>query len=232
MFVSMLCATGLLAAPAGAATERIKGFMVTWPSASALTTIQPGDAVRVTVSPTAQARAERRVATVSLSRVTRSGALLVVSKRRLRSGSSSTKLARDGLYELKVSTAKGFVLRTFEVLTQPTVAPCASDESYEADLEISQSDLRPSDSADITLTNTGPVCFGVNFGVSWQRLVDGRWNDVSFGVVYPAVLLNLSPGEKQVQRVTVPRNTPAGQYRAVKNFSDGEDITVEVTVTP
>jgi hypothetical protein len=164
--------------------------------------------------------------------VTRSGALLVISKRRLRSGSSSTKLPRDGLYQLKVSTAKGFVLRTFEVLTQPTVPPCAADESYEAELEISESDLRPTDSADVTLTNNGPGCFSVNFGVSWQRFVDGRWTDVSFGVVYPAAILNLAAGEKQLQRVTVPRNTPPGQYRAVKNFLDGEDITVEVTVAP
>ena len=231
-FVSMLCATGLLAAPAGAATERVGGFAVTLPSDATLSTIQPNDLVRVSLVPSAKARAERRVATVSLSRVTRSGALLVISKRRLRSGGFSAALPREGLHRLRVTVGKRFTQREFEVAYDAPELPCAYDQGYEAELEASETELRPTDSLDITLSNTGPACFGVDFGVSWQVLKDGRWNDVSFGVVYPAVILNLLPGEKQVQRVTVPRNTPPGQYRAVKNFTDGEDITVEVTVTP
>lgn len=111
VFVSMLCAIGLLAAPAGAATERVGGFAVTLPSDATLSTIQPDDLVRVSLAP-----------------------------------------SREG----------------------------------------------------------APACFGVDFGVSWQVLAGGRWTDVSFGVVYPAVILNLLPGEKQVQRVTVPRNTRPG----------------------
>lgn len=242
VFVSMLCATGMLAAPAGAAstagtaTERLGGFVVTWPSAAALSKIQAGDRVRVALSRSARARAERRVATVSLSRITRSGKLLTISRRRVGSGSVSATLPRDGLYRLRVATSRGgYVQRTFEVLTAEPDGPatvCATDQSYEADLEVSQDVARPGDLLTVTLTNTGSTCLGVDYGVSWQVLKDGRYTGVSFGVVWPAVILNLSPGDKQEQQVTVPRNTPPGTYRAVKNFVDGDEVTVDVTVVP
>jgi len=241
VFVSMLCATGMLAAPAGAAsagstaTERVGGFVVTWPSAAALSKIQPGNRVRVSLSRSARARAEGRVATVSLSRVTRSGKLIVISRRRVGSGSVSATLPRDGLYRLRVATSTRYVQRTFEVLTAEADGPatvCATDQSYEADLEVSQDVARPGDLLTVTLTNTGATCLGVDYGVSWQVLKDGRYTDVSFGVVWPAVILNLSPGEKQEQQVAVPRNTPPGAYRAVKNFVDGDEVTVDVTVAP
>ncbi len=232
-FVSMLCATGMLAAPAGAATERIGGFVVTWPSAAALSTVQPGDRVRVSLAPSQRARAEGRTASVSLSRVTGSGRLLVISRRRLGSGSFSATLPRDGLYRLRVTIARRFVERTFKVLTvEATSPPCAGDEGYEAEFELDRDVAQPGDPLTTTVTNTGSTCVGVSYGLSWQRLVNGRYTEVSFGVIFPATILNLAPGEKQVQQVAVPRNTPPGEYRVVKSFVDGDGLTAELTVTP
>jgi hypothetical protein len=235
LFVSMLCATGMLAAPAGAAgttTEHAGGFAIAWPSDSALSTVQPGDAVRVSLSPSARARAAGRVATVSLSRVTRSGKLLVIAKRRLRSGRFSATLPREGLYRLRAVVGTRYVQSTFEVLTVEATVPCDATEGYEADLELDQSVAQPGDLVTITVTNTGTTCVPLNYGLTWQRLVDGRYTDVSFGVIWPATVLNLAPGEKQVQQVAVPRNTPPGEYRAVKTFTDGDGLTGELTVTP
>jgi len=234
----MLCATGLLVGPAGAAsttTERGGGFDITWPSDSALADAKPGQDLHVSIRP----RVKGLVATVSLSRITRSGRPLVIEKRRLRSGGFTATLPkRAGRYRLRLTSARGFAESNFELASDAgsTTDPdgplpsCTFDQGYEAELAASTSVARPGDALTITLTNTGVTCLGVNFGLAWQVYRNGRWTDVSFGVVYPAMILGLAPGAKQEQTAIVPRNTPPGHYRAVKNFVDGDDVTIVISV--
>jgi hypothetical protein len=220
------------AAPASTQVQRAGGFVVRWPSAAALRAVQPSGRVEVVLVPSRQARALRRVAVVSLVRVSRGGALLsVVTRRRMRAGRFAARVpARENArYRLAVAIGSARVHRDFDVTAAES---CSAASVVSATLSATPAQARPGQTLDLALTNTAATCLHVGYDVSWQIYRDGTWVEIPLDRAVILLLASVAPGQTFRHDFAVPQDSSPGQYRVVKHISgSGPRVDVAAAVT-